>query len=290
MAGETKEVEAVAAQGDLASETIIRAGSVPMGLAVAQWSLHGLNGPVQGQVFPLLERVLVGRDAVCPLRLASPKVSRHHAVVENEGGRVTVRDLGSTNGTFVNGVRVMEAVLRHGDEVAFDVIRLRVEGPSDPDPRTDPTNGMPRATPVPALRVERGPEDVGMRFELRQSEVTVGRADDNDLVLCDATVSSHHARLWREGEVWMVADLGARNGVRVNGERIESRHLGPGDRVTFGKTVLRFDDPAAPRRVGVAAPTVQTRVGRRRSVLFWLLVDGILLAGAATVILWVWLG
>lgn len=71
----------------------------------------------------------IGREV--PGALAMPTedtLSRRHAVVVRSGDTVTVRDLGSTNGTFVNGVRVDEAVLRPGDAVQFGAVRFRYEG------------------------------------------------------------------------------------------------------------------------------------------------------------------
>jgi Nif-specific regulatory protein len=75
-------------------------------------------GPRQGSVIPLGKgRTSVGRDATNEICLQSMWVSRHHCVVDRQAEGLTLIDLGSHNGTFVNGVPVKERALEHGDEV-----------------------------------------------------------------------------------------------------------------------------------------------------------------------------
>lgn len=84
-----------------------------------------------GDELPLDEGDLtVGRDIGLGLSLPSEStVSRNHAVVTRRGATVVVKDLGSTNGTFVNGARLSgETTLRPGDNVQFGAVRFRYEG------------------------------------------------------------------------------------------------------------------------------------------------------------------
>ncbi len=61
---------------------------------------------------------LIGRGADCNLRLRESAVSRHHCTIRVAGGEATVLDLGSSNGTFVNGQRIRSSSpLRSGDEL-----------------------------------------------------------------------------------------------------------------------------------------------------------------------------
>lgn len=71
----------------------------------------------------------VGVAAHNAVRLASPDVSRAHALVTNRNGRLIVLDLGSTNGTYVNGKRVKEAELAAGDVVRFSSVVAQVLPP-----------------------------------------------------------------------------------------------------------------------------------------------------------------
>jgi two-component system, NtrC family, response regulator HydG len=71
--------------------------------------------------------LLVGTSPSCELVLAGRGVSRRHTSLELEGNWLRVRDLDSTNGTFVNGLRVREALLEGGESVRLGEVRLRVE-------------------------------------------------------------------------------------------------------------------------------------------------------------------
>jgi hypothetical protein len=81
-----------------------------------------------GDRFSLTESVIsVGRHPDCNLVLADPNVSRNHAEIRPQGDRFAVIDLGSTNGTRVNGVRVDTQLLQDGDEISFGNTRIRFE-------------------------------------------------------------------------------------------------------------------------------------------------------------------
>ena len=71
--------------------------------------------------------VVVGRHRSCDTRLSSLRVSRQHCCVTQENGEVLVRDLGSANGIRINGQRVQQGRLRHGDELTIAHIRFRFE-------------------------------------------------------------------------------------------------------------------------------------------------------------------
>jgi serine phosphatase RsbU (regulator of sigma subunit) len=77
-------------------------------------------------------------------------------------------------------------------------------------------------------------------WPLESGQVGLGRSSRNAVQLADATVSKEHAEILREGERWLIRDLGSRNGTRVNGT--EARDLTPlkdGDIIEVGKVVLR---------------------------------------------------
>jgi pSer/pThr/pTyr-binding forkhead associated (FHA) protein len=72
--------------------------------------------------------VVVGRHRWCDVRIASHRVSRRHCCLALDRDGVLVRDLGSTNGTRINGRRVEEGVLRPGDELSIAGRRYHLEG------------------------------------------------------------------------------------------------------------------------------------------------------------------
>ena len=94
------------------------------------------------------------------------------------------------------------------------------------------------------LVVLRGP-NTGARFLLDSDEVSTGRHPDSDIFLDDVTVSRKHATFRREGDVFLVRDVGSLNGTYVNRERIDEAALKTGDEVQIGKFRLVFYAGAA---------------------------------------------
>ena len=89
------------------------------------------------------------------------------------------------------------------------------------------------------LVVLRGP-NTGARFLLDSDEVSSGRHPDSDIFLDDVTVSRKHATFRREGDDFLVRDVGSLNGTYVNRTRIDDVVLKTGDEVQIGKFRLVF--------------------------------------------------
>jgi hypothetical protein len=70
--------------------------------------------------------LLLGRDLECDIRLDSRKISRRHCCIAQVGERLVIRDLGSTNGVRINGVRVVEGQLKPGDELTIGNFRYKI--------------------------------------------------------------------------------------------------------------------------------------------------------------------
>jgi pSer/pThr/pTyr-binding forkhead associated (FHA) protein len=70
--------------------------------------------------------LLVGRHEECDIQLNSRKISRKHCIIAQVGETLVVRDLGSTNGVRVNGVRVADGTLHTGDELVIGNFRYKV--------------------------------------------------------------------------------------------------------------------------------------------------------------------
>jgi hypothetical protein len=94
---------------------------------VAHFRLRMIQGVPMNGVYSIEGRARVGRSEESEVFLLDPSVSRTHAVVELDAGSPVVRDLDSTNGTFVNGERIDVRPLRNGDELTFGNTRMRFE-------------------------------------------------------------------------------------------------------------------------------------------------------------------
>lgn len=93
--------------------------------------LRGVGGQYHGRSFTLERPRLVGRLHDADIRIDEPAFADRHARLEMHGDQVVLRDLGSAEGSEVNGEQVRDAVLRPGDQVVFDAHhRFVVEAPS----------------------------------------------------------------------------------------------------------------------------------------------------------------
>ncbi|HLZ72278.1 MAG TPA: FHA domain-containing protein [Dehalococcoidia bacterium] len=88
-----------------------------------------------------------------------------------------------------------------------------------------------------------------------KDDLTIGRSSDNDLVLADASVSRHHARIVRRAASVFVEDLGGANGTTLNGRvlRSETAEVGPSDRIGIGSFQVTLHAPPEPVRPAAAA-------------------------------------
>jgi adenylate cyclase len=82
-------------------------------------------------------------------------------------------------------------------------------------------------------------------FNLTKDEAWIGRANDNDVVLNDFSVSRRHAVVRRENDSWVLYDNQSTNGVRVNDRLVPRAEIGDGDEATIGTFVLRFREDEA---------------------------------------------
>jgi pSer/pThr/pTyr-binding forkhead associated (FHA) protein/predicted Ser/Thr protein kinase len=184
------------------------------------------------------------------------EISRRHAYVSRgSDGWLTIEDLGSANGTFVNGERINAPVtLEVGDAVRVGRTVLEVTDASGAVPEISPPVAPATELAVPpdldvVLVARTGPLS-GRRLVLGD-ELLIGREVSGDGRLSDdPKVSRRHARLARDANGRpTIEDLGSANGTLVNGERVVGpQMLAAGDSVQIGSTILEVSAlaPAPP--------------------------------------------
>jgi pSer/pThr/pTyr-binding forkhead associated (FHA) protein len=101
-----------------------------------------------GRTYELnVEKTTVGRVDDNAFQIAEPSVSSHHAEIILKGADVVIKDLNSTNGTFINGEKITEAVLKPGQTLKFGQVELRLEGK---DGAGAPSKAPPAQSKAPA--------------------------------------------------------------------------------------------------------------------------------------------
>jgi pSer/pThr/pTyr-binding forkhead associated (FHA) protein len=104
--------------------------SEPVGPVPSGGSIRVLRGFYEGLEMPVdRDWVVIGRGRGADIVIAEPTMSRAHAAIGFDGKQFFVQDLGSTNGTRVNGNREQTAVLRDGDEVQLGKLAITVNLP-----------------------------------------------------------------------------------------------------------------------------------------------------------------
>ena len=115
--------------------------------------LHLIKGNPKGKELEVPAGTLkVGRAEDSDLIIASTRISRHHCEITNDGTTLAIRDLGSGNGSLVNGTKVQQQALKAGDEVQLGPLTFVVEIDGVREPATKPAAPQPpkAAPPKPA--------------------------------------------------------------------------------------------------------------------------------------------
>ncbi len=130
-------------------------GETKVRMAIPKYILRGVSGSTFGKNYPLYKNTTIGRHSDCDICLAGDEVSRKHARMIVNASGLEVEDLGSSNGTFINGKQVQRAKLNPGDEVRLDTVRFLVQIPGMETP------AKPAEQPVANSRQESVPAATG---------------------------------------------------------------------------------------------------------------------------------
>ncbi|PYV09493.1 MAG: hypothetical protein DMG07_23085, partial [Acidobacteria bacterium] len=208
------------------------------------------SGPLKGKKEAFDQDLIrIGRKSDNDVVLDDSVVSSSHAEIRRREGRYVLTDLGSTNGTFLNGKRIERYALNDRDS-----IQIGEDGPvlEFQARQSSIETGKPRLVPISGSWEPRGEQ------ELAAGRVRLGRGKQNDIIVGrshGSTVSTEHAELRVSPDRCEIEDLDSTNGTFVNGERIRTARLRDGDRVELGKggPVFEFRGGAHSRKSPRAA-------------------------------------
>ncbi len=117
--------------------TVLQASPDERGARQVRYRLVISEGVDRGETFEVepAQRVLIGQSPACDVRLKDRLASRRHAAIESTAQGLRVSDVGSTNGTFVQGVRVVDALLEGGETIRIGETTIVVDRATETVPR-----------------------------------------------------------------------------------------------------------------------------------------------------------
>lgn len=190
---------------------------------------------LEGQPYLLKNApVVVGRTDESDIPLTQPEryVSKRHCEILRQGERTLIRDLGSTNGTFMNEVQLQPDTFYQwtpGVPVQLGpfalVLKKVVEKPPAPPPPDPPSPEPPASEESTTTRVNPFEmiicaEATPSRLPLTDRPIIIGRTPEVDMVLHFAQVSKQHCRIQRNGRQIEIVDLSSTNGTLLDGRRL----------------------------------------------------------------------
>jgi pSer/pThr/pTyr-binding forkhead associated (FHA) protein/NADPH-dependent 2,4-dienoyl-CoA reductase/sulfur reductase-like enzyme len=199
-----------------------------------------------GHEFDVSEDVFqIGRDDQdAKVHLDDPAASWLHAEVTRHGDALYLRDLGSRNGTYVNGELVaVPHPLADGDVIHIGGTDLIFH--SATRAAAQPVAPRPSSIRSGSGLLGTGGRLLGVWFAIKGGSVTVGRDPSCDVTINDLTVSRRHAELRRDGDQWRITDLGSTNGTEVRGEAVPHGSwvtVAAGDEIKLGNISLTLSD------------------------------------------------
>lgn len=104
-------------------------GATRVRMAIPKFILRGVSGPVFGKMFPVAGATVIGRAPECGIPVTVDEISRRHVELKPTQDGLSVEDLGSANGTYVNGQRVQKGFMKPGDELRLDAVRFILIAP-----------------------------------------------------------------------------------------------------------------------------------------------------------------
>lgn len=210
-----------------------KARSASIGMGSFRPELTVFSGIDEKRVYPLNKKLVrknirIGRDLTNDIMIPDEEASRNHAVLFYDSDALIIKDASSTNGIFINNIKMTESVLHDMDVIMIGDHRLLF---------SKGTN---------TLTYLNGPNSgkiVAIDRIMIQKDFNIGRCITNQIILdsADDMISRHHARIIFQYDKFLIEDVGSLNGTYLNDELVLGMaELKNNDRIEIGKTKLMF--------------------------------------------------
>lgn len=184
---------------------------------------------------------LVGREA--DVLLTDSQISRKHAEIRLESGKIILKDLGSTNGTFISDERLEpqeEREIESGAKLRFGGTPLVLSVPGEMKATLMPESNQPQTQQQfsNAFLISNEQE-----WHLKKGDNSVGRKSTNDIQLDDPYASGSHGKIIATETEISFTDLASTNGTLLNGAKLppnEAVRITPNDEIVIGNLTLKI--------------------------------------------------
>jgi ABC-type multidrug transport system ATPase subunit/pSer/pThr/pTyr-binding forkhead associated (FHA) protein/ABC-type multidrug transport system permease subunit len=184
----------------------------------------------------------IGRNDENTIVIPLAQVSKQHAIIEwTDSNELYIKDLNSTNGTFVNGVQIganIPVKINETDSISFvnaELIRIKITDESTlVEPIPEPSISKPKS--------EQNSNSLSELFN-KKSQIVIGRIEDCDYVISNPSISRRHAMVEKIGpNSYKITDLNSLNGTYVNGRRITgSETISNADQILIGRFLIYIE-------------------------------------------------
>lgn len=212
------------------------------------------------------EVITIGRNQDNDIHIDNPAVSGSHAKIINEGGKIFIEDMNSTNGTFISGKRVSKSALNNNDIITVGKHTLVFSGPSQAaeadktlkakKPGLNETIVMDtraqKAMQSEASGIAASPENIGgftviegpaekKEYELSKRLTTIGKTETAEIKLKGFFAPKVAALINRTKDGYFISPPGTKTKIKINGSSLEGRYeLKDGDIVEVENLKMQF--------------------------------------------------
>ncbi|KAF0145833.1 MAG: FHA domain-containing protein [Nitrospirae bacterium] len=213
------------------------------------------------------EVITIGRNPDNDIHIDNPAVSGSHAKIINEGGRIFIEDMNSTNGTFISGKRISKSALNNNDIITVGKHTLVFSGPSSQAAEADKTlktkkpganetivmdtraqkamqaeasGGAVSAEKLGGFTVIEGHAEKS-EYELTKRLTTIGKTETAEIKLKGFFAPKVAALINRTKDGYFISPPGTKTKIKINGNSLEGRHeLKDGDIVEVENLKMQF--------------------------------------------------
>lgn len=212
------------------------------------------------------DRITIGRDDTNDIVLNNPTISRQHAELLLNNGVVRVKDLGSSNGTYINNVKMDEATLDTGDEIIVGKYMIKLKSERSLDPALDlsfQSGEESKTTDIGTFKVDdktrkqmlekyQSSENISFpllilsnnqQLKITEDNFLIGKGAESNLGMKGIFVKDIHAKIIKiSATSYKLISMGTLfSPVKVNGKKIKEKILRHGDVIEIGGQQIVFN-------------------------------------------------